>query len=387
MMSAVYGLLSFVTDHAVATLLIFLATTSALIVVLSGQQSGRAVQGLFEVLWSIVTTPFRFLRKVLEMMKTREASETPYVDSREHISFRANRIQYVFVFLTALLLLSGGLAASIVALYPKPELERRASLGEDLKELDDEIKAQESIIAAAAKPDYKETLKARVQAAKVESDKSSVQLRRFIAEAPYSGGWLEQMEGARDVDAAIEVAGQLDDVFEGCPDNSSEFDSEDCVVFQKHARELAKLKIADLKAAQTYAEARGALEAADAAADDAKSKMSELQDRRAEVKEEFDASSLLSFGWVKTHIGAALAIFLPTLATVIAYVWVGAILADVIGWLIMMMLALERRFSDDGRGDSVVSIDAIPADHPTQPVDPIPADDSPRDLRRPWHST
>ena len=388
MMSAVYGLLSFLAEHPLATLVIFLATTSALIVLLSGQESGRAVQGIFEVLWSIVTTPFRFMRKVLEMMKTREARERPYVDTREHTAFRANRIQYVFVFLTALLLLSGGIAASIIALYPKAELEQRDALGQDLKEIEDEIAAQESIIADAAKPDFKETLEGRVRSAKAASDKSSAQLRQYIADAPYTGGWLAQMEDAEDVDAATSLAAQLDDLFAGCPDNNSQFDAETCGVLEKYARGLAKMKLADLKAGQAYTEARESLEAADAAADDARSKVSELKERQAEVKREYDANSLVGLGWVKSRLGAAAAILLPTLGTVIVYVWVGAILADVIGWLIMMMLGMERRFADVGQGDPVAAIASTPAGRAAAPSDdPSPEDDAPRDLRRRWQAT
>lgn len=381
-MSTFYGMFSIVAEHPFGTLLIFVATTAAIIVLLSGQESGLAVRGILEVLWSILTTPFRFLRRVLDMMKTIEARDTPYVGSREHVLFRANRIQYVFVFLTALLFLSGGVAASILALYPKAELELRDSLGNDLKELDGEIAEQQKIVADAAKPDYKETLKARVQAAKLESEKSIRKLRLFIADAPYSGGWLEQIENARDVDAAMELVGQLDDLIEGCPESSDQFDSEDCVLLEKHARELADLKIADLKAGKTYAEASGALQSADAAADDAKSRMSELQDRRAEVKEEYDASSLLSFGWVKSHVGAAVALLLPTLAAVIAYVWAGAILADVISWLIMMMLALERRFADDDDGNSTTATQPAAANDSPSGGDAPPGDESPRDLRQ-----
>lgn len=373
---------SIVAEHPLATLLIFVATTSAIIVLLSGQESGLAVRGILEVLWSILTTPFRFLRRVLEMMKTIEARDTPYVGSRAHISFRANRIQYVFVFLTALLLLSGGVASSILALYPKAELELRDSLGNDLKELEGEIAEQQRIVADAAKPDYKETLTDRLRLAKAASDKASVQLRQYFADAPYSGGWLKRMEQAEDVDTATTLAAELDGIFEGCPDNSSEFDRETCLVLEKHARGLAPVKLAQLKAAEEFAEARESLEAADAAADNAKRTMSELENRQAVLKEAYEASSLLNFGWVKSHVGAAVALLLPTLVAVIAYVWAGAILADVIGWLIMMMLALERRFADDGDGNSATATQPAAANDSPSGDDAPPGDDSPRDLRQ-----
>ena len=68
----------------------------------------------------------------------------------------------------------------------------------------------------------------------------------------------------------------------------------------------------------------------------------EIETEVGELEREYDEASLANADWVSTHLTACLTILLTSLLTVLVYVWAAAIVANVMSWVIMMMMSLER---------------------------------------------
>lgn len=350
MLDALSGLTAMVLEHPLLTVLIFLIIAAACTIVLAGEHAGESVNGMLRVLWSIVTTPFLFLRRVLRMMREPDALEAPYAGTRGQLPYRALRIQYVFIFLTALLLLAGGIAASLFAFYPKAEIAAHKAAAEQLESLEEQVAEQQKLIERSGKPEFKAELTARLEEAKAKAKKAAAAVRQILQSPPYYsdayGLGSNLIAGQPNADDLQEMISQWD---ENClSEESPGFDwaafCEDYKNNKKHYDAIRDLKLDQFDSATKLAEAQDALRNWDSSADTARARLEELEPQREEIKARYDSTSLVRLGWLPGHFKASLWLLLTTLTVVIGYVWAGAVIADVVSWIILIMLGLERHF-------------------------------------------
>lgn len=343
-MSGIGNLGSVLFAHPIIGLIVFLAVSAGVLMVLSGGQLMSALGGILRVFVTVFTTPFVFLRDALTILRSSGEAEQDYRKTRVFMLYRYSRIQYLGILVISLLALSGGITASLISLYPSGEMAQHKALSEQIRSLQDDIKATEKDLAAAATPAHRKTLEDR----RTEADQKLQQQRQsnaaFQQSSTFRGPLISQIQNARRPESLAEVANAIDDYMADCPLGYSwgGFSEEQCAAYRAFATELAQRKTTELALSKAFEEADIAFNDADNAARNAETRLETLKSSLKSTREQRGQVSLFNPGVIASKLGGAIAILISSLLLVIVIVWFGALFIDFLNWIILLMRVAEK---------------------------------------------
>jgi hypothetical protein len=194
----------------VVAMVVFVAVSAGAIFVLSRGRWLESLSGLFRVALTIFTTPFVFLRDALVIIRAAATVEQDYARTRIFMLFRYSRIQYLLIFVGTLLVLSGGMTASLMSLYPREELEVGRVLSERIRGLRADIDAATEQARQAGSPDQLRALEERRAQAERAYQSQAASNATFARNAPFNHFAIGQIASARSADAVTRLDGSVD---------------------------------------------------------------------------------------------------------------------------------------------------------------------------------
>jgi hypothetical protein len=337
---------AFLFQHPIVGLIVFAAVSGGVVFAMSGGRLAASLLGILRVAVTIFTTPFVFLRDALTVVRATNEAEQDYAQSSVFVLFRFNRIQYMALLVLSLLILSGGVTSSILMLYPQAEIARSRALSAEIAQLETEIAAANEAAATASAPGFREGLAARRDEARTAHQAQVQSNATFAQSTTFSGAAIDQLAAAQSSENAAYVRDNIDTYMSGCPRAWRNMTAESCAQYRAFVLEMADRKINELNLAQAADEAERAWRDADASAQSAGARLSDAQARLEFARQALTATSPFNPKLLAQRAWAAFLILLATLWSVIVTIWVGALLIDLLRWLILMMRSLEKSQSD-----------------------------------------
>lgn len=341
MLSGFSGLAGTVSQYPKISAAIFLVTLVVSVAAFSKGNVARSFAALARIGWSIVSTPFEFLRDAISIIRGASEAELDYKTTREFSLFRFSRILYLCMFVSAVLLLSGGLSGSLISFYPKAEIDELAALKQSVSDDHAKLADLNKTIAEASKPAYRDALEAVLRKAQAEAD--AKRDRFFGTQQPFTGPVVSQVMGATEASAVDAVVDNLQIYMSDCPNGMSwnNFTTQTCDDFRKFIVGLAKSKKEVIAAEDAALTAQEAVRQADSVVADGTQKVADLKAALVALDGQIKSSPMTTGSWIGPHVAASLMLALGTVVWVIALVWGGAISLDVLSWVILLMRSLE----------------------------------------------
>ena len=347
-----FGFFGTIYDHPVLSLLIFIGVLALIFKLLGGDEARVALKGIGLIVASYFTAPFRFLQRVLAMFKKTEALEQPFRNTRQHLLFQANRLQYVAIVICALLWLSGGVVSALIALYPRDEIASQALLSDSLAAAKSGLADAQKKLDESNRVDFLDSLKAKSTTAQTTNataiagrDKAVAALKSGSTGLNVTGAIQSILQTDSIESAETEIERLQTEINEKCT-SWNDYNEAKCAVVLQLFGAVSSSHQAVLESADAANAAASAVVNAARAHGDAELEVLSLTERVRAAQVAHDENSLLNFSWLKRHVGSALKILITTFLSVIGFVWIAAIGADIFSWLLLMMLALEKRGQD-----------------------------------------
>lgn len=371
-LGALIGSLSTAVEYPKTTIFIFVVVWSLSFAIFAGGYSRQAYANMWRLIMAVVTAPFRFLRDIVQMLLRYDSDEKRYSGTKEYLLYKTCQLNYLLIFLLALFVLAGGVETAFLTLIPQDLLEERTYVSARLNEAQTELAAASKLLTALEAPTARAAAVEAQTLASTKADTSSAKVKQqserlreaFNTALEFAAAPTRQVRDY--LDTTVKCGS--DDVRNGFIQQLDDFLRNQAVSAdaQTHIRRYATahFELCDLRELQN--ETQLALETArlgvvrfddrlKAAQDEQKrldSQTSELGTRIRElsfprlVLETFDGDRLV----------AALTALLFTLLIVVIVVWAGGISIDVLTWITMMMVALERY---------AAPVDSSEPDHPS----------------------
>jgi hypothetical protein len=339
---------SVITSNPWIGFAVFIATTLGLVGLFAGRDWLEAVFGMFRVFFTIFTTPFIFLRDALTVIRNSSEAEQDYLQTRVFTLYRASRIQYLFIFIGALLILSAGVTAGALGLWPTYQLERRAELLQQIVGIQTEIEATNQTLAAAAAPDFL----ANLDRASAEARGAYQTQRQRNATPPqnplFQKEFVNYLMNAGSVSEVQRLRDQIGPHTSNCPNNGywRGFTPQTCEQFRGYVADLANRRENEFAQLQAYRDAEVAVINAQSAQREASARLASLQISIEEVVAQRNAIDVFNLAWLWERLQALFWLFLGTLLSVVVYVWFFAIAADFTNWIILLMRSAEKNSSE-----------------------------------------
>lgn len=272
-MDSILGVGSFLSEHPVIGLIVFLAVSAGVIFVLSGGRLVEALRGIFRTLLTIFTTPFVFLRDALTILRTAGEAEKDYQRTRVFMLYRYSRIQYLLLLVGALLVLSGGITTSLLSLYPQQEIEMGRTLSERVNQLRNEVREAEEAVRASGSPDHRQNLEKARDEAQAAHQQAQRDIAAFVQTAPVPGPYVNQIRNAYNADAANQQANGVLEQLANCPEGWPGYTQQECNAIRNFATGLGQRRVAELTTQQAFNDAQRAFRDADSAAAQANARL------------------------------------------------------------------------------------------------------------------
>lgn len=333
---------AFLFEHPVVGIAVFAAVSLGVVLILSGGRLGDSLGAMLRVAFTFFTTPFVFLRDALQMLREAGEEEEDYKRSRVFTMLRFNKLQYLGLLVLCLLMLSGGITASLINLYPSYEIAEGLRLDEEIERLQVELARANEHAASVAAPDFREQLQTRRTEAWAAYQNQVQSNAQFGQNTTFTGPMIDQLRTTRSRNTVDNVRANIDYYMATCPRGSwRSMTVETCAQYRTFLYELAdrRLREFDLENAAEAADRdfREADEAARAAANNVAAVEAQLEGVRAQRAD----ISLFNPDLVASRLAGSLGTLLATLLWVIVVVWLWASLISFFSWLILMMRGLE----------------------------------------------
>lgn len=343
-MEVLGSITSGLTVNPLIGLIVFIAVSVSALWALSGGKLLEAFGGIIRLIITLFTTPFMFLRDALSIVRASAEAEQDYVRTRTFMLFRYSRLQYLTILVVALLVLSAGVTSALLSLWPAEQIAQGQAAASYVQNLREQVAEAQTAVNQASSPEQRQTLQtARDQA---ESTLQSQQqgFNQYLQGNLYNHQLISQVANSRNANGVANTRDQLDNYMRDCPRGYywSGFNLADCQQFRDYAFELANRRIALLNAESAFREADNAFNQADSAAQSAQQRLDGLQQSLASAQEQQRAVSLFNPQWIVSRLSGAVGLILATAMIVIGIVWFGAILIDVLNWIILMMRVKEK---------------------------------------------
>ncbi|MES1201556.1 MAG: hypothetical protein ABUS57_08920 [Pseudomonadota bacterium] len=338
------GAWAFLFQHPLIGSAIFLAVSAGVIFLLSGGQLIAALGGILRVFITIFTSPFLFLRDALGIVQNAGENEQDYRGSRVFLLFRWSRIQYLGLLLLCLLVLSGGVTTALISLYPQQEMEQGKFAAEQVRQAEANLTTAQQAVAAAGAPNARQALEQRRTAAQSAFQQQMQSDAAYRQSITYTTPIIGQVATINNPDYAVQVRDQIDTYITDCPRgyNYSGMTGADCVQLRAVLVELLNRRIAELNLLRVSNEAEQAYRNADSAAQQANVQLQQAQATLDASKQQQSQVSLFNPNVMGERLKSALGTLISTLLSVVALVWFGAILIDVLNWFILVMRSVEK---------------------------------------------
>ena len=343
MFSGFSGVMGTVSQYPLISLSFFLVLFVAAVAVFSRKNASKSFGALARVFWSIVSTPFEFLRDALSIIRGASASEEDYKNTREFTLFRMSRILYFGMFIAAILILSAGITGSVISLYPKAEIDASDALKKQVVDTNAKIVAINQSIVEASKPTYRQGLQTALQKASSEASAKQAKLVAIQESQVFTGGILNQVGTAIDAAGVDQVMQGFDIYMSDCPAGPSwnSFTAQACEQFKAYVITFAAAKKDEIAAQDAVGTAQQTLAQADSVVADGNQRVTELKTSLISLDAQIKASPISTGSWIWPHVMASIALAFGTIWWLILVVWGSAITLDVLNWAILMMRSLE----------------------------------------------
>jgi hypothetical protein len=343
-MNGLDGLFAGLGANLWVTLIVFVVVAIGAIHILSGGQLMQALGGLLRVVASFFTTPFVFLRDALSVLLNANVVEKDYARSRTFMLYRYSRLQYFGILALSLLVLSSGITASLMSLWPQAELEQQKQYSEQIKQLRTDIKEAEAQVEAAGKPEFRAGLQKASEDLKAKYEAQRRSNQQFLQSANDPTGAIYQVQSTNSPEALETIKQRFDALIAECP-NGYQFSGmtpEMCSQIKIVVADAAARRGEELNLRTQAQEAERAFSEAELAGEQAAANLEILQSNLSSTQEARNAVSLFNPGVIVGKLGGAIGILIGTAMGVIFIVWLGAILIDILNWIILMMRVLEK---------------------------------------------
>jgi hypothetical protein len=327
---------------------IFIAATLGLVTLFAGRDWLEAVFGMFRVFFTIFTTPFVFLRDALTVIRNSSEAEQDYAQTRVFTLFRYSRIQYLFIFLGALIILSAGATSGALSLWPRYELAQRQALLEQIVEIESQIEATNQSLGAAAAPDFRANLE-RVRQEALTAYQTQAQRNSALPENPaFQRDIVYNLMNARGLDMVRQLRERVPDYTSNCPNNYNwrGFSAPMCQQFRSYVADLANRKENEINLAQAFREADAALDNAQSVQREASARLASLQSSLEATVVQRNAIAVFNVEWLWQRLQSLFWLLLGTTLSVVVFVWLFAMAADFLNWLILLMRSAEKNSSE-----------------------------------------
>lgn len=333
-----------ITTHPKISVLIFLLISAGVLFALSGGRLQQTLTGLLRVFLTIFTTPFEFLRDALAIIRTARDSEQDYYRTRIFMLYRYSRLQYFALLFASLLVLCAGITASVLSLYPQAAIAQREALATEIEQVKKDIVQAKNEASLAATPQRKAELQKARDDARKKYDQQRAGNAAYAKKLTYSGPIFTSVSNADSSQEVGRILDGLDDYMQSCPDGDSwnGFSASTCAEFRSALEELARRRSAELDQAEAAAQAAAAFSNADQEAEQAAAKLAASEQHLAELTKTRDAIKLFDPAALKAKLAVALGFLVGAFLLVIVIVWLGAIVIDVLNWIILMMRVTEK---------------------------------------------
>ncbi len=328
---------------------VFIAASLGIVSLFAGRDWLEALFGMFRVFFTIFTTPFVFLRDALTVIRNSSEAEQDYARTRVFTLFRYSRIQYLFIFIGALLILSAGLTSGALSLWPKYELEQRQALLGQIVEIQSQIEATNQSMGAAAAPDFRANLE-RARAEALTAYQAQAQRNSGLPENPaFQRDIVYNVMNARDVGAVQNLRERIADYTSNCPNNYNwrGFSPQMCEQFRGYVTDLTNRKENEINLAQAFREADAALSNVQSAHREASARLTMLQAGLETTVAQREAIAVFNVQWLLQRLQGLFWLLLGTILSVVVFVWFFAIAADFLNWIILLMRSAEKNSSDN----------------------------------------
>ncbi len=339
------GAWAFLTAHPLIGFAVFVAVGLGIILVFSGGKLGDTLAAMLRVAWTVLSTPFVFLRDAVTLIRTSGESEQDYAGSTVFMLFRGNRILYLLLMLGCILLLSSGVTSSLLSLYPQAEIERGQQLTAEIARLETELEGANQEAATAGSPQHAETLQTQATEARNAYRQQVQSNAAFFQSSAYSNNQLLlQLANTGSASSVNQVRENVDRYLSDCPRGYywRGLTPADCIQLRAVIVELANRRDTEFRLAREANDAESAWRQADNAAQAAATRVQEVEAQLRYAREQREAVSLFNPDMVKARISAAIATLIGTLMSVVILVWVASTAIDLANWTILMMRAAER---------------------------------------------
>jgi hypothetical protein len=344
MIEALGGVWSSLTEYPRVSFALFLIIGAGVLFLFSGPKWMESLVGILRVAATIFTTPFEFLRDALTLVRNARESEQDYAKSRIFMLFRYSRLQYLGVLVFSLMLLTAGLTSAVLAFNPTVELEQSAQLRDQIKKTQADIGSAEASLAEIERPGYQEALERTLTQTRSQHQARNSAYRELRQRSRFQGGLVSRIDNAQTAQSAAQLQNGLEDAVRGCPDpyQWANFTAEDCTDFRTYVTSLLEAKLAERTALEASRTAEQAVESASSALATARAELESLQARLTFEREQLDAVSIFRLDWLQDRATAAITILISAALGVVVFIWLGAIVIDVVNWIILIMRSLER---------------------------------------------
>lgn len=348
-MHTVTGLVAVFRDHPWVALAVFVIVLAILVRLIGGASTRLALYGMRKAVASFFTAPFAFLKDMMMKFARIDEFEAAYRNSHEHLAYVANRFNGLAVVVTAVLVLAGGLSSALVALYPGEEIERQRPLREALESTRKELEKDRKTLETVGKPDFVERLKTDTEekhklAAKAgESLEKARNAVESAAQDLNVAGAISSILSTSSEESARTVATRIVERIDADCGGWSGFPTASCPVIRQKFVALGEAHAAALAAKAAAAESARAVRDVDSDKSRLEARVAETAENLKRAQAAYDAVDLWKLRWLGNRLLVAGGILLATAAWVVAVVWCGALVVQALGWIILMMLSLERK--------------------------------------------
>jgi len=331
-------------EYPIASLLGFIILALGVIYYFSENGLASALLSIWRVFGFIFEVPFTFMRNSIRRFESSTELEELYEPTFQKALHKFNQLQFLFSFCVGILILTTGLALSLIALYPDEEIALRASLEEQLLESQVELEEARTRLTELTAPEVAANLSRRYDEARDLVNTAGANYRGF--DPGFTGGAVNQIKATRLDDQFINDESfqvWLDETLDQCPSppRFNYFTEEDCGAFRSALTRLRNLRLA-------FDDAERALESAERdrrntpfAIETATSDVDRLEADVSRQTRVYEDAKLSNLKWLKDNVKDSFYLLLTTLGQFLLFIWSMVIFAYFVSWLVHVMRWIE----------------------------------------------
>ena len=352
LLTSFYDLVATAYAYPWVSIAIFLVVGVCVFALVADGAISEACIALVRIAGLFISTPFLVLRRALRIFRSHAERESHYTSTLGLVSFRGTRLLYLGLFVSSMLILSVGIAVSVISLYPKVEMEKRDAIKADIKAEQLNQAQAAKTIADSQLPTFKASLKAAKDEAQKKYDAALADTNKLVRENGngFTGPAITETLNASSLELLTSITENFEEGMKSCPGGGfTDFTIETCEKFSAYVRSIIKSRTEVVESwrdlqVKTNGE-KNTVQLVEQAKLNLSASVKALTDMNAQL---LSASKYVG-EWVPHHLIAFGILLLQTFLYFFFFVWSGAISADVLSWVVMMMLSFEKKNTDQSQ--------------------------------------